>query len=203
MTCLTGTALACDPKLPRCQKINQLLDGMGYRERIAAVQMECRGKATRMSPESIAANRPAMLMGIEKGTPSWTQVNKAYDDFIEEACGSEELLYLVLSGYRYAWDARVPEGELEAVLAALRQKGPEGIQEHATFVSKRVNDVLMPLLVRMAALAEKNYQARIKGIVGGEALEIAEGDMCEAPGGGLKPLSERLIEQPRLRPKKG
>lgn len=200
--CFTTNAWACDPKTPRCQKLNELLDLMGYKDRIATVQMECRGRAARFNPENLAKRRPAMLMGIEKDTPSWTRLYKAFDDFVEEACGSEEVLYLLLAGYRYAWDTRLPGKDLDGAVAAIKAKGPAVATEDAVFVSKRVNDVMLPLLERMANVAEYNYQARIKGILTGEALEIADGDMCEPPNEMLTPLPERILPPTRLRPKK-
>lgn len=194
LTVLHGPAAACDPKTPRCQKVDQLIDVLGYRDQVALMQMQCRGKAQKMRPEQLEKTRPAMMMGLIKNTGSWEQLNRAYGMYVDEACGGEELVALVMGAYRYAWNNRLPEASLEAGLVKAKAQGRSALSDDADFVRKQMNQVILPLLVRMELVAQDRYEARIKGIVSGEALEIAEGEMCaDDARNELTTLTERVF----------
>jgi hypothetical protein len=172
--------MACDPKLPRCQAINGLLQDMKYEEAIAEVQMNCRGRAAAMHPDNLRRNRPSMLMGLLPEAESWSMVLNSYDTYLDEACGGPELVYLILAGYQVAWESRTTGEHLGEVVKAVKTSGKDAVKEDSVFVSAEVNRVIAPMLASMSRLAESNYGARIKGIIAGDALEIVKGGSCSA-----------------------
>ncbi len=177
----TGVSMACDTKDSRCRASKDLVETLKYKESISELQMGCRGRAAAMSPDNLLVNRPAMLLGIKKGTEGWEQLNKAFDMYLEEACGSDEVIYLLLAGYRVAWDAAMPGEQLEKSLAKAKDGGKEAVAEDMQAISKEVNRVLGPLIASMENFANSNYSTRIKGVLAGDALALDGGANC-GPG---------------------
>ena len=174
-------AMACDSRQPRCKAINELLDGLKYLEAISEIQMKCRGATVALSPDNIKQNKPAMLMGVIPDGKARPLLDKVYDAYIDEACGSVELVYWILEGYRKAWDRRIAGGDVNDVVKRVKAGGREAVAEDAAFVSAEVNEEVMPILASMEQIAMSNYSARIMGIVTGEAVTIVGGSSCSAP----------------------
>ena len=166
-------AMACDSRQPRCKAINELLDGLKYLEAISEIQMKCRGATVALSPDNIKQNKPAMLMGVIPDGKARPLLDKVYDAYIDEACGSVELVYWILEGYRKAWDRRIAGGDVNDVVKRVKAGGREAVAEDAAFVSA--------ILASMEQIAMSNYSARIMGIVTGEAVTIVGGSSCSAP----------------------
>jgi hypothetical protein len=86
------SAKACDIRTPRCQALHDLIEVLRYGESLSEVQMKCKGRASEMSPDRLYVSRRNLLMGIEKGTNSWSQLEDAYSHYVDEACGGTEVV---------------------------------------------------------------------------------------------------------------
>lgn len=178
LTLAASSAYACKPGTERCKTINNILELMEYQSAIAQVQMACRGKAAAMHPEQLRKSSPHLLMGVLPASPKWSQVVKAHEDYIEEACGGDEVVYLLLGGYQAAWDAQTPGAKVGEVLEKVKKGGKGEVVEDARVVTERVNQIMQPLLTAMVNLAQSNFAARMHGIVVGELNYEGDGQSC-------------------------
>ncbi len=174
-------AQACNPKDPRCASINVLVAGLGYSGSLAELQMGCRGRARGNHPDELDARSAAQLMGIKPGSAAWPKVVAAWDMYVDEACGAEEIVALLLAAYKLAWDKRHPGKELDEVVARFKSGGRDSIQAEAQQISDDVNRVMGPLMQSMVASAAENYESRIKGAIGFAGLEAPNTSICIAP----------------------
>lgn len=178
LVCLYSLGFACNVGDPRCKLSNELIDVLKYKEALAELQMGCRGKAVSMNPESLKANSPGVLMGIVENTNEWTQLGRAYEMFVDEACGGDEVMYLFMASYRQSWDKRLPGAKLNEALSIAKVSGKAGLADDASAVTAEVSRVIGPLIDQMTRFAEFNYSARIKGVVAGEALMLVDSGVC-------------------------
>ena len=190
-------AFACDNKTARCQKLNEMVVAMDYAAGIGKARAACEQRALGWRPDSMPLGQRHILKGLNKASADWPKVEEAFTTYVQEACGGQEIEYLILEGYRIAWDGRAPAAALDAALNEVRAGSGE-VRVKATVgqVSLDVNKAIGPLLESMAAAAMRNYQNRLTAIATGEFMAMIGSSCAPQTPGTVKDGRERLVWPP-------
>lgn len=192
------TANACDQKSPRCQSLNELVVSMGYAAGIGQARAACEVAAGAWEPDRMPMGSRHILKGLNKSSEDWPKVEDAFQTYVSEACGGAEIEYLILEGYRIAWDARAPGAALEAAVKAVRSgTQSEQLAGTAKQVSLDVNRAIGPLLEGMTTAAMRNYQNRLTAIATGEFMAMVGNSCAPKTPGTVKDGREKLVWPPK------
>jgi hypothetical protein len=158
--------LAYSPGEVRRERLEQLLKFLGYDDAVARLKKACVDSRRQLHPDSWVKSEPEAFFGLRPGSDEWPLVVKAFEQYVREAC-EEPSAGMLLQKYREAWDRRLSDAELEAIISFFDTSAGAVLSTGMTQVYREFLDYYEPLASRSSVAAWANYGRRLEAIARG------------------------------------
>jgi hypothetical protein len=129
----------CTQTRSRCMKAAALVDALHYRDSLRSLSERCQHYTARYRPEEMVKKDGTMFAGVTPGSPKWTRIAEAFDDYQTAAC-DEGLAAMLLNTYRQAWADALDDEELDATLVFLKSRAGRSFGLKQPMVYKTISD---------------------------------------------------------------
>jgi len=150
----------------RCEKIGQLLKFLRYDDSIVRLKKACVDARATFHPNVWVKTEPEAFFGLSPVSKEWPLVVQSFELYVQEACG-EPSATVLLEKYREAWDKRLSDPELEAIISFFNTAEGSALSNAMIPVYREFFEFYEPLVSRSSYAAWINYGQRVAAIARG------------------------------------
>lgn len=159
-------ANACSAGDVRREKLDQLLKFLRYEDSITRLKNTCVDARTTFHPDAWVKTEPEAFFGLSPSSKEWSLVVQSFELYVQEACG-EPSATVLLEKYREAWDKRLSDSQLEAIVSFFNTVAGAAFSNGMISVYREFFEFYEPLATRSSYTAWVNYEQRVAAIARG------------------------------------
>lgn len=159
-------ANACPVGDARCEKLDQLLKFLRHEDSIARLKSACVNARKAYHPDAWVKTEPEVFFGLGPASKEWPLIVQSFELYVKEAC-AEPSATVLLEKYREAWDRRLSDAELEAIVSFFNTAAGAAFSNSMTPVHRDFFEFYEPLATRSSYTAWVNYGQRVAAIARG------------------------------------
>jgi len=159
-------ANACSAGDVRCERLDQLLKFLRYEESIARLKKTCVDARATFHPDRWVKTEPEAFFGLSPASNEWPLVVQTFERYVQESC-TEPSEAVLLEKYRQAWDERLSDAQLEAIVSFFSTEAGAVLSGGIPQVYREFLEFYEPLASRRSYEAWVNYGQRVAAIARG------------------------------------